>query len=237
MNFLSHYYLHLDKKDNYYTVGLTMPDVLGFLSTRIRITANFLKSNYAKEKNNNIKSFISGMYVHILIDRWFHSLGFFKENIFFIQDFFRKYNKNESELSDFYSHIILEILIDRFLLIKYPTIVDDFYISYKNFNFNEVLELFSGFSDFDPSEFLSFAIGIANSSFLREYVDDDSIMSILKRVSNRINIPFELKVNKNIFAGFINNIYIKLEPSIKELLKNAKENLIFNKVEIFNENF
>ena len=63
MNFLAHYYFHKNKSDNYFTVGLTMPDILNF--SKIRLTKKILKKLFLKEKNKNLKSHIAGMIIHL----------------------------------------------------------------------------------------------------------------------------------------------------------------------------
>lgn len=232
MNFLSHYYFHNDKNDNYFTVGLTMPDLLSFLSKRIRLTKKLLKKLNSKENNYNIKSHIAGMFIHLDLDGWFHSSDFFKKNILFLQNKYIDYNEERELFPNFYSHIVLEILIDKYLLTIQPDIADNFYASYKSFNFAEVSKLFTGFENFDKSKFLIFTNDMANSSFLKEYSDNNSFVSILTRVSRRIGIPMFLKTDHDKFALFIKSSYDELKNEIKNLIYYIKNNNLFNKDEI-----
>src|SRR4030043_373011 len=98
MNFLSHYYFHNDKNDNYFTVGLTMPDLLSFHSKNIRLSKKILKKLCLKENDKNNKSHIAGMFIHLDLDSWFHSSDFFKKNILYLQNKYIDYNKEKIQL-------------------------------------------------------------------------------------------------------------------------------------------
>lgn len=235
MNFLSHYYLHSDKNDNYFTVGLTVPDVLGFHSRRIRLTKKTLKELGAKELDHNIKNFIAGMLLHLKIDTWFHNSDFFKGKVEFLQESYRDFNQDKQRLPHFYAHIVTEVLIDRYLLIHRPKVVDHFYESYMDFNFKKITRLFQHMPSFEEERFLSLAHSIANSSFLREYVKDGQIFSILQRVSNRINMPMVIKVNEDHFSEYISYVYKKMEKQIKEFLEKSKKELYIKKEDLLKE--
>jgi len=235
MNFLSHYYLHSEKEDNYFTVGLTTPDILGFHSRKIRLTKKRLKEIGDMEKDQKIKNFIAGMLLHLKIDTWFHNSEFFKEKVEFLQENYKDFNNENERLPHFYAHIIAEVLIDRYLLIRYPDVVDTFYKSYKDFDFRRISGLFRSFPSFEEERFLSLTNSIANSSFLREYVNDGQIFSILQRVSNRIKLPMIIEVNEEMFSNYIKNVYNELENDIKIFLKKAKKELRIEKSDIFEE--
>jgi acyl carrier protein phosphodiesterase len=233
MNFLAHYYFHADKDDNYFTVGLTMPDLLGFHSTRIRISKNFLKNSGAAENDYNIKCHIAGMMAHLFLDRWFHGAQFFKEHVNFIQDYFTGFNKKKETFPNFFSHILVEIFIDRFLLKQEPDIADKFYQSYKNFNFFEVVHLFSSMENFNKDKFLSLARDVSNSSFLKEYTDDKAVLAVLNRVAKRVNVPFTAEhSDDDEIVKFIKLSYEKIENGIRDFMSSAKDIVKINKNEI-----
>jgi hypothetical protein len=223
MNFLSHFYLHKDNSDNHFTVGLTIPDVVGFHSRKIRLTKRTLREAGANIKDKDIRSCIAGMITHIMLDTWFHNSEFFKENVTFLEDKYRDYNSAKDKLMHFYAHITLEIFIDKYLLGLEPDIADRFYGSYQMFDFERISQVFHKMRYFEKDKFVYFAESTANSSFLKEYIHDDMIMSILKRVSNRINIPFMITANEEEFRHFVRDTYKELQGSFGEFLKIAKE--------------
>ena len=232
MNFLSHYYLHNDKNDNYFTVGLTLPDILGFHSKRIRVTKSYLKKINLFQADNNFKSLIAGMYLHIEIDRFFHNSHFFKDTMDFIQNFFLEFCKKN--LPHFYSHILIEILIDRYLLETTDNLAEDFYSSYKKFDFSDITELFEEIKYFNKDKFISLAENIANSSFLKEYIHDNAILPIFERISRRIGLPMLMEINNEIFSSFTAKVYDELKPLIKNLLILMKKICNITKSEIIN---
>ncbi|MBN2546317.1 MAG: hypothetical protein JXB50_11005 [Spirochaetes bacterium] len=225
MNFLSHFYLHNKPEDNYYTVGLTLPDLLQFQSKKLRLTKKFLSELKNNTESPNLKSLIKGMLMHITVDSWFHNHDFFKINIKFLEEDFTKYNEFKYKLPHFFSHILLEILIDRYILTIEYNIADKFYDSYKKFNFHEVCPLMHKFPDFNKNEFIKFTDIVANSTFLKEYKDDHSVVNSLKRVCKRIGIPFNLYTDDDKLAEFIKNSYLYLDSIIACFLKETEKDL------------
>jgi len=225
MNFLSHFYLHNKPDDNYFTVGLTLPDLLQFQSKKLRLTKKFLSELKDNTENLNLKSLITGMLVHITVDNWFHNHDFFKNNVKFMEEEFMKYNEFNYKLPHFFSHILLEILIDRYILTIRDDTAERFYESYKKFNFNEVSLLLQKFPDFNKEEFIKFAAGVANSTFLKEYKEDHLVVNALKRVCKRIDIPFNLYADDDKLAEFVKSSYSSLKNKIVYFLKDAEEKL------------
>ena len=236
MNFLSHYYLHNDLNDNHFTVGLTMPDLIGFHSRKIRLTKKKLYKMISVEQEQKVKSLITGMILHLYVDQWFHGSKFFKEKLIFLQNAYKEFNKKQNVFPHFFSHILLEILIDRYLLMIRPNIADQFYNSYKRFDFAKASNVFFKIDHFDQDKFIEFAVGVANSSFLKEYVHDHLIISILSRVSNRLRFPMSFDFDKKSFTDYVRYSYNELEASIKifigeaELLGLGKNGLINEKI-------
>ncbi len=225
MNFLSHFYLHNKPDDNYFTVGLTLPDLLQFQSKKLRLTKKFLAELKECTESKNLNSLIDGMLMHITVDGWFHNHDFFKKNVKFLEEEFMKYNEFNNKLPHFFSHILLEIFIDRYILTIQDDTAERFYDSYKKFDFNEVAELLFEDPDFNKEEFIKFATGVAGSTFLKEYKDDPLVVSALKRVCKRIDIPFNLYADDDKLAEFVKKSYSSLEKKIAHFLSVDAEYL------------
>ncbi|OHD06602.1 MAG: hypothetical protein A2086_06680 [Spirochaetes bacterium GWD1_27_9] len=222
MNFLTHYYLHRKKDDNHFTVGLTLPDLFSFISRKIRISHVLLEKIYNFNEDQNQKSLICGMSLHLQLDKWFHKSTFFYENVIILNDECIKNSIND--FPSFLYHVLLEIFIDRYLLKLYPSLADEFYESYKKFNFPETANLFTVVNEFNKDEFVDFAIRISNSNFLREYVDCGLIISILNRIGTRI-VKKELFPENDIsLINSFNNIYDKIEVNIKNFFDKEEWN-------------
>jgi len=220
MNFLSHYYLHRSRNDNYLNIGLTLPDVLGLHNKHVRLSERFVSG--VEINDDKTESLMNGVKLHINLDKYFHKSEFFKEKVGFIQaEYFKA--SGEENIAVYYAHILLEILIDRYLLIKYPNIAEEFYSSYKEFDFKNIVAIFLGLKNFDSDKFLDFTEKLANSDFLYHYTDNIAVIGDLKRVTTRIGLPIEITTDERIIADFIGDAYSTLEDSISKLFKDLKE--------------
>ena len=221
MNFLSHYYLHNDKDDNYFTVGLTLPDILSIHSRKMRVSEKFFRSLDYSQYHSNIKSLAAGMICHYHIDRWFHTTDFFRNHLGLLQEEYRKYYGKL--LSEFHTHILLEIFVDRFLLVHYPGIADEFYKSYRQMDFTELVDFFNPVKGFDAANFLKFTKGFSYSTFLKEYVDFSKIPGFLERISSRVKYYTDTRLDGAEAVDYLTSSYHKLEPDIDRLFANARE--------------
>lgn len=218
MNFLSHYYLQR-KNNDYYDVGLTLPDVLGLHSKNVRVTERFLLSfsNLSRETQD----LIDGMFQHIKLDSFFHRSEFFRENIYLIENLYKE-GLGDS-IAFYYSHILLEIMIDKFILEIEPEIAKDFYDLHKRFDFTKIVFLFENLKNFHKDKFLDFTRLLANSSFLNDYKDNSSVITSLRRVTTRIGLPIEIKVSDKIFEEYVSKLYEKLFDNIKKFILVLKD--------------
>lgn len=222
MNFLSHYYLHKKNDNNYFNIGLTLPDVIGLHNKHVRLTEKHINNLISTDTSDNYLSLFEGMRLHFMVDRWFHKSDFFKRNIIFLQEEYLKASKKEN-IASYYSHILLEIIIDRYLLNKYPLIADDFYQNYQEFNFYNITDLFLGVKNFDTVKFLDFVRLFSYSDFLKRYNNNKEVINDLKRVTLRIGLPIKIETPEDTIADYIESSYITLEQSIEEMFTELKE--------------
>lgn len=221
MNFLSHYYLHRNDKDNFFTVGLTLPDVIGLHNKYVRLTERHIDNLIDSIEAPRYNSLFRGMKLHYEIDRWFHKSQFFKEKLVFLQEEYFKATKTEN-IAFYYAHILLEIIIDRYLLINFPDIASDFYKSYQSFDFVQIIPFFAGVKNFDIEKFIDFTKLFSNSDFLYGYCDNYLVINDLIKVTKRIGLPIEISSSEDIVAEFIGNSYLKMENSIRNLFIQLK---------------
>ena len=221
MNFLSHYYLHRKHDDNFFTVGLTTPDLLGFHSNRVRVTEFFLLEALDKYQNPDVRSCIRGMIIHLRLDKWFHSSDFFKENLSFLKENYIKMTDHD-DMPHHICHILLEILLDRHLLFRTPDLADNFYDSYKRFDFDSITGLLSKLKNFDREKFLTLTTNISNSTFLNDYKDIPKIIGIIERVAKRIEFPFSLKPEAHTLISYMEDSFGALRDKMEKLFEGAK---------------
>jgi hypothetical protein len=222
MNFLSHFYLHSNPSDNSFTVGLTVPDLLGFHSNRVRVTEIFLSQAFEKSLNDHEKSCLSGMMIHLKVDKWFHRGDFFKEHTVFLKENYLKITGYE-DIPHHVCHILLEILLDRHLLFRIPDLADRFYASYKSFDFEILTRVFSELKNFDTEKFMTLTTNVANSTFLNDYIYPEKIIQALERVTKRVGFPMELKPETKKIAEYIENTYDLIDKKMEGFFVTAKK--------------
>jgi len=220
LNFLSHYYLHRNE-NIFFTVGLTLPDLLSFHSRKVRVSKNYLIEKKEILTEIHLLSCIDGMNHHIEVDRWFHNSLFFKNGCVLLRDNYIKVF-NRDDIHHMTCHILLEILIDRYLLIIESDLADKFYSSYNLFNFNDVTRIFLDLKNFETDKFIDLTDNIKKSSFLKEYKDNDLVLAIMGRITDKVGIRFIDKSENKSFSDFLNLSYQMLEKEIFVLFEEIK---------------
>lgn len=213
MNFLSHYYL--DRNSNtHFNIGLTLPDILSLHSRRFRVTEDLIFSKKRLSKTHNVSSLLDGMFIHLKLDNLFHNSKFFGDNHLFLTNKYSLYKKH-FELPYFIFHILLEILIDRYLLIeKEPNLANEFYMEYKDFDFDDIGDLFVENRYYNKDLFLKFTKNFANSTFLNDYIYYDKIVDALNRISIKIGREINLDTNNDYLIKYIKESYEELASKI-----------------------
>ncbi len=219
MNYLSHFYLHRDSSDEFFTIGLTLPDILSFFRRTLRFSEKLLRSLEFHSFTPGIQSLITGMVIHYQIDRWFHRSVFFKDSTALLQSFFKE--MTGQPLDSFHAHVLCEILVDRYLLLQDPGLADDFYRLYRSFDFRKTFPLFQPFSGFDSARFLEVTRGFAYAGFLGEYGDFSNIRLFLDRLSRRVSIEGLADFNDQVYVDFFTRCYRELEPQFPALFREA----------------
>jgi hypothetical protein len=190
MNFLSHYYLHYDLNDPFFTVGLTAPDLISLMGNHSRVTEKFIL-NYP-DPDPKALSFLAGMLIHIEIDQFFHRSDFFKKYTDVYQDEYQLFCGEI--LPHHLSHILLEIMIDRILLLNDHSLADGFYHLFRHFQFEDLIPIFSHLNHFDDKRFIIFTGKVRNSTFIKDYSDYHKIREILLRISRSTGLDLNPEV-------------------------------------------
>ncbi len=218
MNFLSHLFIDRNN-DESHNIGLTVPDIIGFQNRKYRISITKIELMKNDPEFRIFCPFIDGLKKHITLDRWFHTHEVFKESTETISMDY--YDYSGTHLGAFFSHILFEILIDRYILTLEPAIADDFYNGYKSFDFNSVIPLFEKYGDFNRAGFIEFVNLVANSDFLRQYSDFNNLRSILYRVAGRVETPASIIPDDKSFGNYCRSVYEKLADTISEIVISA----------------
>lgn len=220
MNFLSHYYLHEKKEDPYFTVGLSMPDLFSFIFKKIYITEKFLYRTMDSAEDARHVSLLRGMVCHLRVDKWFHLGNFFKNHLRGFRELYTQYEG--FKFSEFHSHILLEILIDRYLLISYPGIARNYYQVFKEIDYSFTAIPFRGLKNFETPRFIQFMKTYSRSSFLFEYKEFSNIYTLLNRAYLNIGLPVIKRAKRETALTFFKEAYESITGELEELFSEAK---------------
>lgn len=199
MNFLSHYFFDARKADPYYNFGLILPDLLRNLkSSRIRP-----ENHPGLFTDQPEKHIVEGCVKHQLTDKNFHNSIFFEQ---VNQEIKKLLTSGEAEFKRifFVYHILTEMLLDRYLLKKYPLLGEEFYQSLNDCD-EKILYNFLLKFNVEPAaiqRFIEFFNHFRNSKFLMAYVDNEKFIYSLNRILTRMQVDSldEVKQKQIIFV-------------------------------------
>ncbi len=221
MNYLSHFHLHRQEKtDNFFTTGLTLPDIIGFFRRAIRVSEKYLMELDCARLTPPALSSMAGMIIHYRIDRWFHRSDFFKESTDFLQAEFTRITGHT--ITHFHVHILLEILIDRYLLSLDPDLAHDFYDSWRSCDWEATLPLFDHHPKFRSGDYLRAVTSFGHSRFLGEYMDFRKVRMFLDRLSERVEFAGLEPLPDAVFVDYFEQVFDALVPGMRDCIAQAR---------------
>lgn len=190
MNFLSHFYFDKDSKDQYLVLGTVLPDLI----------KNALKDGHLYPlKSTNLfqadvfqNSILMGWERHILVDNFFHSSNYFKEQTGLLKQLILPILTNSPVKPFFLAHIGLELMLDHLLTINRIVDINKFYsqlaeadkMVIANFLENCMVEV--------TEPFFRFFNSFISSRYLLSYEKIENISYALNRICMRLwDKPFD----------------------------------------------
>lgn len=215
MNFLSHYYLQNKNNNFYFNIGITLPDILSMHNSKIILGK--ININNAIDTSNDVDqiNLLKGMYAHAEADKNFHSSEFFAQGLLKLNTVSEKIKI--SKISEPIRHILLEILLDRYLLLKDKNIADSFYSDYSSLNTDLVSNHLTQFKNFDRNLFSEFVIRFIYLKFIYHYESFEGICDILFRLAGKYNLKINAPPIK--LSEFIENSYNSLFDKIHKFFE------------------
>jgi hypothetical protein len=188
MNFISHYYFDAIPSDYNYNTGLILPDFIRHFIKPFKLDKSWLL-------DEKIASAIQGCERHLERDKDFHGhpdfLGVTQE----IFDIFHQHNLIQERTRLFFvAHIMLEILIDRYIINKLsPITIDNFYNDLSLFQ-HHTLPYFSELVlQTKSADFQRFFNRFLQSKFLYDYKTKEGVFKSINRLLIRSNqLPYEV---------------------------------------------
>jgi len=175
-------------------------------------------------KNLSFQSLTKGINSHIDIDKRFHNSTFFLENTKLFATKIRSDNEiSMNRYTQFYAHILLELLIDHWLIVDNVELLDIFYESLAKVERSEVENYFSAY--FPAQDFELFWEKHANfkeTQYLRDYSSLDKVVGFSFYVYQRAT---KQTVETRETSYYISIISDQLFPVIEKGARNLFTNL------------
>lgn len=189
MNYLSHGVAFLDQP--LVMAGSVVPDLLSVVDRRCRLRLRRIEPLLADDSlAASTREIILGFQAHLADDNWFHGSQAFLEVSGQMTRYFRDaMPDDDTHRVGFLGHIVVELLLDRWIIEHKPETLDRFY---------------KAFAAVDP-QFVEHAVGLAASRktdrllpfwhrfveerFLADYCDTELMLFRLNQVMQRVKLP------------------------------------------------
>lgn len=186
MNYLSHYYFDKDDKRPDYTFGLIFPDLMRTFN-RGRVKEQIIEAGWEKQMQN----LQEGINKHHRIDVLFHDSTFFKtSNKRFFKEVQDLQLEGVTKYQHFVSHVLIEMILDRLLLLEDSKIGFTFYSKLNSIEkhfLKDYLLLFPYLNkNMQLENFWQFFRRFCDSQFLYDYQSNEGLIARLDGVMQRI---------------------------------------------------
>jgi hypothetical protein len=190
MNFLAHYFLDQDNPSGYFVVGAATPDLLSIYNSSLRIKAGHVDHLKEEIKANVEPAFLAGLARHFHADRVFHSSPLFNAETHELSRMLEaRFQGEDVPRKYFIAHILLELLLDKVLILHNPTLLDDYYRHFASLvPFEGVRHATEAVAAHPLPNYESFLQKFLENKYLYHYTENDHLIYILRRLLRRVGI-------------------------------------------------
>jgi len=219
MHFLSHYYYELPAKSPLFTVALGIPDLAPHFSKGY----NSVIKNSVLPNNPLLLQIHEGILSHYAADKAFHNSPVFMNLISLTtQSFLTEGLSREKLRLSVISHLAVELMIDRQIILEDEQVCTDYYTLINNAEEKQISSYFDIFLLHETGKnFLSRFQFFKERRFLFLFKELVNLVEGLSRIyKNTTGMEFTVE-EKQRFLSALNNIDTTIRYSWKEIL-NAK---------------
>jgi hypothetical protein len=213
VNYLSHYYFDRDEDNKYYNIGLILPDLARSHIPKLRISPYKNITFTTKE----IASMNQGTNRHFESDRKFHNWLTFVDLTNRATDMIRENGDKDINRDYFITHIMVEVLLDKILLEKNPTLADDFYKMIDSVEQEWILKFMRYAGLQDDELWKGQHRRFMKARFLESYTSIENVVTAVENVCTKIGL-IELNADqRQLLIDICETIEPELERSIGAL--------------------
>jgi hypothetical protein len=213
VNYLSHYYFDRDENNKYYNLGLILPDLARAHIAKLRINPYKNITFTTKE----ISSINDGCNKHFASDRKFHNWMTFVELTNKATDLIRESGDKDINRDYFITHIMVEILLDKILLDKNPTLADDFYAMINSVEMDWILKFMRYAGLQDDELWKGQHRRFMKAAFLKTYTSLENVVGAVEGVCANLGMIELNEDQRNLLIEICETIEPQLERSIDAL--------------------
>ena len=211
MNFLAHYYFDHQVGKPEYNLGLIFPDILRNFVPRTRLSLTVDVPRETKEH-----ALLQGCIQHVDSDKVFHAWQGFHDLMEMVTKKIRT-SKYPIGRDWFVSHILVELIMDYYLLQKNPNLATMLYTDFALVD-TKVIDSFLACNEF--SNFERFHHGydhFMKLRYLESYAESGSIVFALGKICTKMKLEPFSEQQKALLQSIIEDIYEVLQPYMEAL--------------------
>lgn len=213
MNYLSHYYFDRDEDNKYFNLGLILPDLARAHIAKLRINPYKNITFTTKE----IASMNDGCNKHFASDRKFHNWMIFVELTNKATDMIRESGDKDINRDYFITHIMVEILLDKILLDKNPSLADDFYAMIDSVEMDWILKFMRYAGLQDDELWKGQHRRFMKAAFLKSYTSVENVIAAVEGVCANLGMIELNDDQRNLLIEICEAIEPELARSIDAL--------------------
>lgn len=213
MNYLSHYYFDRDEDNKYFNIGLILPDLARSHIAKLRINPYKNITFTTKE----ISSMNDGCNKHFASDRKFHNWMTFVELTNKATDMIRESGDKDINRDYFITHIMVEILLDKILLDKNPSLANDFYSMIDSVETDWILKFMRYAGLQDDELWKGQHRRFMKAAFLKSYTSIENVIEAVEGVCANLDMIELNDDQRNLLIEICETIEPELARSINAL--------------------
>jgi hypothetical protein len=213
VNYLSHYYFDRDEDNKYFNLGLILPDLARAHIAKLRINPYKNITFTTKE----IASMNDGCNKHFASDRKFHNWMVFVELTNKATDMIRESGDKDINRDYFITHIMVEILLDKILLDKNPSLADDFYAMIDSVEMDWILKFMRYAGLQDDELWKGQHRRFMKAAFLKSYTSVENVIAAVEGVCANLGMIELNDDQRNLLIEICEAIEPELARSIDAL--------------------
>ncbi len=187
MNYFAHGRPFVDRP--YFLVGTAVPDMLNVVDRRVRARRK-LAEPFTGDANPQIAALASGIVRHHEDDDWFHRTKAFSELSLRFTVCIRDWQSEDVSMRPlFLGHILVELLLDAWLIEREPERLDAYYAAFAKVEPQLVASTITRMTGRSVELMKVFVPRFLHERFLYDYLDDAKLLYRLNQVMRRVGLP------------------------------------------------